>query len=170
MLERPFKFEISTDNGRFSQVMSSTLNGRSSLSESLSSLFEHVLPDNGVIACGCVRMQDQDIRLLVKLDSLICVRDDVRMLLGERASARDFSLTVSNPLPSPLQLPPSRQGPPRLSSEGHSGERGYSRNARSATIPEPGARKKDKYRRTSLLQRQYQASGLTRLLPRVSCS
>src|SRR6266571_4009095 len=110
-------------------------------------------------------MQDQDIRLLVKLDSLICVRDDVRMLLGERASARDFSLTVSNPLPSPLQLPP-----PRLSSEGHSGERGYSRNARSATIPEPGARKKDKYRRTSLLQRQYQASGLTRLLPRVSCS
>ncbi len=81
--------------------MGSTLNGRSSLSESLSSLFEHVLPENGVIAYGCVRMQDQDIRLLVKLDSLICARDDVRMLLGERASARDFSPTALNPLPPP---------------------------------------------------------------------
>ncbi len=133
-------------------------------------IFENILAESGVTAYGCVLVQDLDFGLLVKLDSLTCTHDDVRTLAGERASARGFSLTALNPLPPLLQLPQPRQGPPRLFSEDHSCERGCPRNALLATSPAPGARRKDKYRKTLLLQRQYRVSGLMRLLPRVSCS
>src|SRR6266568_8852762 len=144
--------------------MGSTLNGRSSLSESLSSFFEHVLPENGVIACGCVQMQDQDIRLLAKLDSLICARDDAQTLSEGSASVTGFSPTALNPPPPLLQQPQPQQAPPQLFSEDHSGEKGYPRNARSATIPELGARKTDKYRKAPPLLRACRASGLVWVL------